>query len=178
MLLRLFGIILCMALSLSSCGYRWGGDATGAPRRIYVQLIKNDTSRAAFNDQLTNRVIERLVRSASFIIVEDPTTADLLFDGRLAHYTVTPIVYDAADEVVSYRVTLGFSATVRNAAAPGGIFLRADLVSSRDYAANVDRSIQQASERSAAAEVCERLADDLHARLVDELSWRAALERP
>lgn len=169
-----------LTMGLSSCGYHLEGNRTppAVRERLYIELFANRTSRAFVNDTLTNLVVERVSRSGLFEIVEDPQNADLILLGTLQKYDSAPIAYSKADEIIAYRVDVGVQAVLRRSKPIGRIDWKGELHGSQDYSANPDRALQQEHERSATTLLFERLADDLYARIADEVDWASIRATP
>lgn len=174
------GLIIFLTLGLPSCGYHLEGNRTppAVRERLYIDLFANRTSRAFVNDTLTNLVVERFARSGLFEMVEDPQNADLILQGTLQKYDTAPIAYSKVDEIIAYRVDVIVQATLRRTKPVGRIDWKGDLSGSQDFSANPDRAVQQENERSATTLLCERLADELYARMADEVDWNAKSATP
>lgn len=173
-LFRICSLLLGLLVALAACGYHLEGrrDANTPRKRLYIELFANRTSRAFVNDILTARVVERFARSGLFEIVESPVDADLVLAGSLDRYQTEPVAYSRSDEIAAYRVALDLLATVRRPGTDDGrVFWKGILSDGLDYRADPDRSLQQDVERRAVALICQRLADDLYARVSDELEW-------
>lgn len=163
-------------LMLPACGYHLEGhpeNVSGTPQRLYIELFGNDSSRAFVNDELTSRLVERFSRSSRFVIVESPQAADVTLAGSLLDYDASPLAYNHSDGIAAQRLALKVQAILRRTGDGGGILWKGILTEEKDYAVSTDRAVQQAAERVAVSSVCERLASDLYARLVDEVVWPA-----
>lgn len=173
-------VIVLLLLGLSACGYHLEGyRPDGAPReRLYIGLFTNMTSRAFVNDELTSRVVERFARSGLFEIVESPQQADLILDGVLQQYVSAALAYNLNDEISVYRVTLTVQTTLRRTGEASRVIWKGSFPGTQDFSAHSDRAWQQANERTAVSYLCERLADDIYARGVEEAQLNPLLGVP
>lgn len=161
---------LLLVLSLSACGYSvpgqgdaWvGGDA----RMVYVELFDNQTAQPYLENYLTEALVRELSRSRLFELTEQRERADLKLVGSITRFDSRALAHGIGDRITSYRASM--QASARLVRTTGGEVVWQDrLQRSEDYLAAVDKSLQLDAESVAARQVASRLAEDLHAALLN-----------
>jgi outer membrane lipopolysaccharide assembly protein LptE/RlpB len=152
---------------LCGCGYHVGGAADQLPgdiRTLYVKLFDNQTAEAFLENLVTNRVIEKLSRTADLAIVEDPDQADAVLSGVISSYGRGAVAYDRDDEIVEYRSHIGCSSELRQTA-DGTVLWKGTVYWDEEFSAAADPADEEDAESLAQEAVARRLADQLYARL-------------
>lgn len=155
-----------LLLLMFGCGYLPEGRMPhGGPHStLAVELLQNRTGRAFLENEVSNRVMERFGRGASFLLVEDPTSAQLLMTGTVSDYDTTPSAYDRDDRIELYRARMTVQVIVTQTA-DGRVVWRGDVTETAEFATSDDRALQQANENLAVSKLAERLADELYSRI-------------
>ena len=87
--MRLARIAVLAALLglLGGCGYHrpGSGDNLGAVRTLHIQLFENATYEPFLENELTNAVTRRFLRTGRWRLVEDPARADAVYGLSLIH---------------------------------------------------------------------------------------------
>ncbi len=107
---RALGLLLLVAaLFQLQCGYRLSGHGRNLPAgsdSIAIPGFKNQTSRPQAEQFVTFAVREEFIRRSRLHLVEDQRNADLLLEGTITDFTVTPISYSQEGAANQYQVHL------------------------------------------------------------------------
>ena len=158
-------LLLVILMILAGCGYHTVGEddcAVLADNDLMIEIFTNRTTEPFLEDYISNAVVD--VFSASSNINAISADAKMRIEGVVNSYRTAALSYDRNDEISEYRLTLRIK--VRLVRVQDGKYLwRGDLERSTEYPAASDRTRQQDSERQAAKDAAERLAEDLRAEL-------------
>lgn len=97
------GVLVC---SLSGCGYAVvgaGRGATAMPVRLAVTPFTNQTREPAIDIHLTAALRQAMLRNQSFRL-STAAEADKVLYGTVRHLQVSPVSFDASDNVLQYRL--------------------------------------------------------------------------
>jgi len=101
------------ALASASCGYALVGRGTVVDptiKRIGVPLFRDATARPGFDQKITAKVIEELLKRGRFDVVQDREGVDAIVDGELVRYDATPVGFSDAGasrtQASRYAITL------------------------------------------------------------------------
>ncbi len=166
---RLLVVVMLLACLTAACGYhtpgqgdRWIG---GEGQTLFVDLMANRTAEPYLDNYLTASVIRQLARSRLFELTEDRQHADLLLTGIVADFDSAATAYGRDDHITDYRVSIRVS--VRLTARGSGEVLWEDELRRRvNFYAATDKNQQLEDQSLAARQIAERLAEDIHARLL------------
>ncbi|MBN2370490.1 MAG: hypothetical protein JXO72_08380 [Vicinamibacteria bacterium] len=114
---RLFTVFLG-GLVGAACGYSLvGRGMTIDPtiKRVGVPVFKDATGRPGLDQQITQKVIEELLKRGRFEVVPRNDGVDAVVDGELTRYTETPvgIAQSEAGQVQANRYSIRLEASVR-----------------------------------------------------------------
>jgi len=138
----------------------------GEARLLYVQLFDNQTTEPYLENFITDALVAELSRSRVLELTEDPEAADLLLSGVVNDFSSNALSYGTTDRITNYRATMKVSARLLNTKS-SEVLWREDLKRSEDYLAAVNKNLQLEGERLSAREVSKRLAEDIHAGLLN-----------
>jgi hypothetical protein len=101
-----------------ACGYSLvGRGMTVDPtiKRVGVPIFKDATGRPGLDQQVTQKVIEELLKRGRFEVVQNADGVDALVDGELTRYTETPVGIGQSEEgqVKASRYSIRLEARVR-----------------------------------------------------------------
>ena len=102
-------LLLPIALFHLQCGYRLSGHARNLPPgagSIAIPAFKNQTSRPEAEQFVTFAVRDEFVRRSRLRLIEAQREADLLLEGAITGFTVTPTSYSAEGVANLYSVRL------------------------------------------------------------------------
>jgi len=107
-------LLLAAAVLQVHCGYRLSGRGRSLPagaRTIAIPSFKNQTSRPQTEQFVTFAVREEFIKRSRLSLSEGPGNADLLLEGTITDFTVTPLSYsdEGAANVYEVRLTLNVS---------------------------------------------------------------------
>ncbi len=161
-------LFLILAGLLAGCGYhRPGqGDNLGDLRTLYVALFANTTYQPFIENDLTQAVTRRFLRTQRWRLVEDAATADAVFSGTVVDYRSVPVSFDRNDNILEYRSQITVKALLRRNQ-DGRVLWKGDANWSEEYSGGLDKGIQNDLERVAIRSSAERLADELFYRLTE-----------
>ncbi len=160
-------LFICL---LAGCGYHspgvsdgWvGGDA----KVLYVQLFDNHTVEPYLENFITDALVAELSRSRLIELTENSEIAELRLVGDVKDFTSSAQAYGVSDQITEYRATMTITARLlRNNSSE--IVWQQSLQRSEDYLATVDKNQQLEGQKLAARVVSQRLAEDLHASLLN-----------
>ena len=126
--------ILVAALSLSSCGYHFGGKADLMPKGVHTIAIPQFSTLSMhykLADLLPQQIGREFNARTRFRIVDDPNVADAVLNGTLNSVSVGPVVFDpttsrasAVSITVVLTINLRERATGRLLYSRAGWFMR------------------------------------------------------
>jgi hypothetical protein len=106
-------LIVLASLASVSCGYALVGRGTVVDptiRRIGVPLFRDATARPGFDQKITSKVIEELLKRGRFDVVEEREGVDAVVDGELVRYDATPVGFSGTangpTQASRYAITL------------------------------------------------------------------------
>ncbi len=167
-MLRLLATLIAAWL-VTGCGYHTPGqdDAWigGEGQSLFVDLMVNRTAEPYLDNYLTASIIRQLARSRLLELTEDRQHADLLLTGIVAGFESAATAYGRDDRITDYRVSIQVSVrlTEQNS---GKVLWEDELRRSENFYATTDKNLQLEEQSQAARLVAERLAEDIHARLM------------
>jgi hypothetical protein len=166
--IRLLLALTLVLSSLGGCGYArpGSGDNLGEIRMLMVELFANATYEPFLENELTNAVTQRFLRTSRWQLVEDRSTADAVFSGTVVDYTSLPISFDSNDNVLEYRAQIKVAAVLRHNQ-DGRVLWKGELLWSEEYPGSLDKGLQEDQEAAAIRICAERLAEELFFRLTD-----------
>ena len=161
-------LVLFLAGLLAGCGYhRPGrGDNLGDVHTLYVALFANKTYQPFVENELTNAVTRRFLRTQRWRLVEDAAAADAVFSGTVFDYRSVPVSFDRNDNILEYRSQISVKASLRRTQ-DGRILWKGDANWSEEYSGGLDKGLQNDLEQVAIRSSAERLADELFYRLTE-----------
>jgi len=165
----IFFILLYVTGILSGCGYHHLGgigSSNDGLDGVHIRIFANKSYRAGLETVATQSIIDEFARHSGGNSVNE-TTARLVLSGAVLSYAVAPVSYTAADRIAGYRSTVKLAASLVERQT-GKIVWRGEVAESQDYPAQADISLQQNSETAAIAEICIRLAEQLHEKMQED----------
>lgn len=163
-------VLFVLLLLLCGCGYHFpgqGGSLPGSVRTLFVPLFINQTAEPQLENDLTNRVSERLARHKQVTVVEQSEAADAQLQGTIGQYSSRALAYDSNDDISEYRATMVLNVKLLSLA-DDQLLWQNSLSWQVEYPAADDKGFQQDLEQAAIDELSERLADELLFRLLDD----------
>ncbi len=179
-----FAILAGSLLSLSGCGYRplalstrnssdglASPGALGAPTRLAVMAIRNDSPEPWLDRILTDALRREMEARGALRLVNDPADADLVLRGHVRPLHTRSKSFSSFVAALEYSVTLELDLEVVRAS--GDIVrLDSEMLSETDvYLASADIEVT----RTHRLEALRRLADIMASRIADTIEL---MERP
>lgn len=100
------------ALLLGSCGYySTKGRTAGDIKRISVPYLKNETPEPEIEIQITQRIIEGLVKDNTLKVVAE-TEADAVLEGAVQRYQNIPFTFNTDLQAEQYRLVIAIAVSL------------------------------------------------------------------
>ncbi len=149
--------ILCVALyvymTIPGCGYTIATTPLSKDyRTIAAPAFKNDTNEEDLQVVFNNILIGQLESDGRLRIVNDPTDADLVLKGTIAHFDPRAISYvTSKDRIAQFQITIAASATLEDTRT-GKVLWRNSNIRGTDFYQTQgghtrEQAIQEATER-------------------------------
>ena len=177
-------VLILIVVLLAGCGYHVPGASTspakasaprdvtadtwvgGDARILYVQLFVNQTSIPYLENYITTALVAELSRSRVVELTENQDLAGVRLVGEVEEFRSDAFGYGATDRITNYRANMKVSVRLLRKGSDE-VLWREDLQRSEDYLATVNKNLQLEGERLAARLVSQRLAEDIHAGLLN-----------
>ncbi len=163
-------ILIILCLFVAGCGYHVPGASDtwvgGEARTLYVSLFDNQTSDPYVENYITDALVAELSRSRVIRITEDKASADLSLDGSVDSFDSEALSFDSSDRIADYRATMVVSLRMLSRVEQRTVW-KEKFRRSEDYPGIVDKNWQLEGRRQASQVIAERLAEDIHARLLN-----------
>ncbi|MBI2876135.1 MAG: LptE family protein [Candidatus Tectomicrobia bacterium] len=114
--LVLYGLLLAAWSLLSACGYSLVGGQLKLPKHIQkvsIPIFANKTYEAQIETDLTSAIREEFIVDGRLQVVSQKQ-ADALLIGEIQAYSVTPLAFDARDNVTEYRLNFTILITLQD----------------------------------------------------------------
>jgi outer membrane lipopolysaccharide assembly protein LptE/RlpB len=164
---RLFPLFLL--LLPAACGYHFPGHGEGVSAQVqtlYVGAIVNRTTEPFIETGVANAIIEAFARRKGIRPIESEDRAEALLTGAVTAYSSTALSYDRLDQIVEYRSSMTIEVTLQQQS-DGRTLWKGSVSWSEEYLANSDKALQKDNEARAIAVISDRLAEELHVRVMD-----------
>lgn len=163
-------LLMISLVLLGGCGYHLPGQVNSLPddvQTVYIEAFANRTLEPFLENRVANSVITEFARSDFLSIREDRKQADAILSGTVIRYSLSVVAYDAEDEIAEYRSTMLVEASLRRQDT-GRVLWKGTLEWSDEFLSDLDKSVQEDNEARAIEEISERIAEQLHARILDD----------
>ena len=163
-------ISLLLLLLLVGCGYHspgnsdnWVGDEA---RLLYVQLFENRTVEPYLDNYITDAVIAELSRSRLLELTEDSDLAEVRLVGEVKDFDSEARSYSSSDEITAYTATMTVAVRLlrKNSSE---IVWQQTMQRTQEYLAENNKNLQLEDQKLAARQVSLRLAEDIHASMLN-----------
>lgn len=164
-------LVLFFMVVLAGCGYHTPGASDswvgGDERIVYVELFDNLTAEPYLENFMTDALVAELSRSRVVTLTENPGLAGVRVSGEVKDFTSTAIAFGASDQITNYQASM--TVVVRLVrTANNEVLWQGTLQRSEDFLATVSKSLRLEGERLAASQAARRLAEDIHASLLQD----------
>jgi len=160
-------VLLFSLLILSSCGYHMAGTGshlTAGVKTIFIPVFENKTMEPIIEEELTTAVIREFLKDGR-IEVADSSRADMVLKGSVVSYKETPVSFDAAQNVLEYRVTVTTHLILLNT----NTLWEHDVTSTAEYTVSSDVMTTRIKKLSALREIARNLSEEVADRVL--LGW-------
>ena len=114
--IRVFSLLLAMAVMLCSCAYSLRGNLPEHLQTVKIIPFRSSVTEYGLEQELTSMVVEEMVSNGRLAVVTEE--ADAVLEGRVSSFARIPYSYTSAEEIEEYRldirITLTFTDMVRN----------------------------------------------------------------
>lgn len=163
-------IAIFFVLVITGCGYHTPGASDtwvgGEARTLYVQLFDNKTVEPYLENYVTDALIAELSLSRLFELTENPGKADVRLVGEVKTFTDSARSYGNSDQITEYSATMAITVRLLHKNS-SDIVWQSNLTRSEDYLATINKNLQFEGQRLAAIRVSQRLAEDIHANMLN-----------
>jgi hypothetical protein len=167
-MLRAFAIIVVsigFIGCLPSCGYyTTKGRTAGDIKKIAVPYLKNETAEPQIEIEITNNIIDGLVRDNTLTVVPE-SEADAILEGSIVEYRNIPYTFNAELQAQQYRLVISIRVSLFNRKENAPIWEKRTIEAHSDY------YLESSSERNydnALEEVYKDLVDGILNATVQE----------
>lgn len=101
-------LFLTFAFSISACGYALVGRGSSLPtniRSIAIPQLENRTGEPNLDTIVTDIIRREFIKDGR-LDVKNPSVADSVLKGVINSYLLSPLAYDASNNVTEYKVEL------------------------------------------------------------------------
>ncbi len=97
---------VCLALFIAGCGvYSFSSSSLGGVKTVAVPQFENKTVEYGIQEDLTAKVIDRLIADNALKVV-GLAEADAVLQGEIVRYERVAYTYDRSDNVSEYKVNI------------------------------------------------------------------------
>lgn len=104
-----FLVPVLLLIVAAGCGYGLVGRTSNLPedvRAIFVETLKNQTTRAQIDQILTQAITSEFVTRQRFEVVSDRGSADAVLSGTVTSFRVRPVTFNAESRAREYEITI------------------------------------------------------------------------
>ncbi len=150
---------------IHGCGYLPGtppasGGETSA-QRIMIPVFLNDTFEPALEGKVTRMVKQEFLTHGDFQIVQDPTQARLILEGRITSFGLTPLSFNPQYRVEEYRVSISMEVKLLDAQDKKLLWQQGGLETSAEFVASPDPGVSRSAQDLAIDEASKRIAEEI-----------------
>jgi len=162
-------LLAAACAAMAACGYRFVGQGGAFPQdvqRIYVEMIRNDTSQTGLENTITNQIVFEFTRRNKAALAGSLEQADALLSGVVTDKTVQTIAPRGKDAAAQRRVTLKMN--LRLTKIDGEIiWVGSGITDNEAYPVAEDKLVTEQNERAALVILTGRMAESIYNRLTD-----------
>lgn len=98
--------VILLLIIFIGCGvYSFTGHGIAGIKTIAVEPLNNQTAEFGIQNQLTDAVLNRLLKDGTLTIT-DPKSADAILQGNILNVVDNPLTFNQNEEVTEYQVTI------------------------------------------------------------------------
>jgi hypothetical protein len=142
-------MLLAASIACAGCGvYRTTSRTAGDIRRISVPYFSNSTVEPEIEIEITDRIIEGIIRDNTLRVV-DETEADALLEGAVIEYRNIPFTFEQGETQIQaeqYRLFIGIRVSLFDKKKNAYLYEDRTIKSHGDYylETNVDQNYENA----------------------------------
>jgi outer membrane lipopolysaccharide assembly protein LptE/RlpB len=163
-------LLLIICCCLSGCGYHAVGWETSphgsAGNTVSIPVFANKTFKPNLESTLANAVVDEFAKRNSPGIAGS-ADADMTLSGEVTSYSSTAISYSRGDTITEYNATMKLVATLRRNSNQQ-VLWKGELSWSQAFPSNTNIAMQQNAEDAAIQEICNKLAQQLYLRILQD----------
>ena len=160
-----------LSIFMTGCGYHLAGTESGISpdvKTITISTFRNHTFEPALESVVTMYVKEEFLTNSRLRVVTGAGQADLLLEGTIISFSLTPIAFDQKRSVVvEYRVTIYMDIHLQDLRSREILWKDSSLETTAEYFVNADTSVTRVARDRAVAEASKHLAENLVSRVLE-----------
>ena len=156
---------LGLLLIIYGCGYlpatspASGGETSA--QRIVIPVFLNDTFEPALEGKVTRMVKQEFLTHGDFRIVQDPTQAHLILEGRITSFGLTPLSFNPQYRVAEYRISISMEVKLLGAQDKKVLWQQGGLEASAEFVVSPDPGVSRSVQDLAIDEASKRIAEEI-----------------
>jgi len=158
--------ILLLSFMFLSCGYtlQGGGQLPGKSKSVFVSIFKNRSSHTGAETEISNVLIEELMRSSSAKISDEPDSADAVIQGEISAISFSALSRTADDSVYERTVTVVVNMNMQSRSGRV-LFSVKGLAESDEYGVSKINEADESAKSEAVIKVFHRLCQRIVSRM-------------
>ena len=164
-----FGAFLIF-LVLTGCGYHTAGPVMlpAGTETISIPVFRNQTFEPILENAVTFAVKQEFLGNGRLTVVNNPQEADLILNGTIVSYGLTPLSFDRTRSVVmEYRVRIRVSVTLEDGRTRKVLWQDPSMETEADYRVQPDTSATRVAQDRAIEQAGRRFAENVLNRVLE-----------
>ncbi|GEM_PF-1675017 len=129
--------------------------------RIVIPIFLNDTFEPALEGKVTRMVKQEFLTHGDFRLVQDPSQARLILEGRITSFGLTPLSFNAQNRVEEYRVSISIEVKLLGAQDKKLLWQQGGLEASAEFVVSPDPGVTRSVQDLAIDEASKRIAEEI-----------------
>ncbi|MGH7274039.1 MAG: LPS assembly lipoprotein LptE, partial [Nitrospiria bacterium] len=158
-------IAVGLLLLINGCGYLPATPSVsraGAPvQRIVIPVFVNDTFEPALEGKVTRMVKQEFLTRPGYRVIQDPSQAHLILEGRITTFSLTPLSFNQDFQVAEYRVRITMNVKVLHAQDRKPLWQQGGIKATAEYVVSPDPDVSRSAEDLAIDEAAKRMAEEI-----------------
>ncbi|CAB1057852.1 hypothetical protein D1BOALGB6SA_2607 [Olavius sp. associated proteobacterium Delta 1] len=167
---RIVGLVVCCAMAVSACGYRFAGQGQfpEGVEQIFIEVFDNRTSKTGIERVVTNQVVFEFTRQREQSLANSAQNADAVLKGVISKIR-TQTISRVGTEVASEREVI-MTVDIRLIKQEGGevIWAAKGITDRQTYDVTDSKLETDRNESLALARLSERMSERIFGRLTND----------
>lgn len=164
MTIRIAIVVLGLWVGIQGCGYQTFHTAQAPARWIMIPVFQNETFEPAMESILTHRVKQVFIRRGGFRITQDPAQAQLILEGRVTQFDLTPVSLDRRLQAAEYRLSITVQVRVLSAPDHSLLLSLGTIRGHAEYGVLADPAVTRSAEDLAIVEAAQNIGEEIWIR--------------